>query len=83
VTAQIIMLAAAAGGYLDEIPTDDIQAFEQALLAHFEAEYPALYAGQGNPLEYLEDVRAALAEAMRENVYDNFRATWFNRRLGL
>jgi len=82
-SAQIIMLAAATEGYLDGIPTDDILAFERALLAHFEAEYPALYAGPGHTSEYLDEVRAALAETMREGSRDDFRTAWSRRRLGL
>lgn len=84
-SAQIIMLAAAADGYLDDISTDDILAFEQALLAHCAAEYPALYARPGHSPEFLADVRAALAAIMRaEDIRrEDFRAAWFRRRLGL
>jgi len=77
-TEQIIMLAAAAEGHLDDIPTDDILTFERALLAHIEAEYPALYARRGHSPEFLEDVRAMLAETV-----EDFRTGWFRRRLGL
>jgi len=77
-TAQIIMLAAAADGHLDDIPTDDILAFERALLAHIQVEYPTLYTRRGHSPELLEEVRAMLAEFM-----EDFRTVWFRRRLGL
>jgi F-type H+/Na+-transporting ATPase subunit alpha len=76
-TEQIIMLAAATGGYLDDIPTDDILAFEEALLSHFETEYPALYASREHAVEFLAEVRAALEETM-----EDFKSNWFRRRLG-
>ncbi len=77
-TAQIIMLAAAVDGYLDDIPTDDILAFERALLAHIETHYPTLYTRRGHSKEFLEEARALLAEMM-----EDFRAAWFRRRLEL
>ncbi len=76
--AQIIMLAAAAEGHLDDIPTDDILAFERALLTYVEAETPSLYARRGYAPTFLEEVRAMLAEMM-----EDFRTAWFKRRLGL
>lgn len=77
-TAQIIMLAAAADGHLDDIPADDILAFERALLAHIQVGYPTLYTRRGHSPELLEEVRAMLAEFM-----EDFRTVWFRRRLGL
>jgi len=76
--AQTIMLAAAADGHLDDIPIDDILAFERALLAYVEAENPALYARRGYAPAFLEEVRAMLAEVM-----EDFRTAWFRRRLEL
>ncbi len=76
--AQIIMLAAAAEGYLDDIPINDILPFERALLAHVEAEYPALYVRRGHSPTFLEEVRTMLAEVM-----EDFRTAWFRRRLEL
>lgn len=75
---QIIMLSAAADGHLDDIPIDDILPFERALLAHIEAEYPALVTRRGHSADFLDDVRAMLAETV-----EDFRAGWFRRRLGL
>jgi F-type H+-transporting ATPase subunit alpha len=77
-SAQIIMLTAAADGHLDDIPTDDIVVFERALLTRIQAEYPALYARRGYSSGFLEEVRAMLAEFM-----EDFRTTWSGRRLGL
>ncbi len=76
--AQIIMLAAAAEGYLDDVPAGDVPAFERALLAHFEVEYPTLWARPGRSLEFLDDVRAALAQTAND-----FLAAWFRRRSGV
>ncbi|HOU14952.1 MAG TPA: F0F1 ATP synthase subunit alpha [Anaerolineae bacterium] len=76
--AQIIMLAAAAEGYLDDVPAAEVPAFEQALLAHFAVEYPALCGRPGRSLEFLDDVRVALAQTT-----DDFRATWFRRSSGV
>jgi F-type H+-transporting ATPase subunit alpha len=82
-SAQIIMLTAAADGYLDDISTDDILAFEQMLLAHIEVKYPALYTRGGYTPEFLDEVRAMLVETMSEFSPEDFRATWFGRRIGL
>jgi F-type H+-transporting ATPase subunit alpha len=76
--AQIIMLAAAADGHLDDIPTDDILSFERAFLAHIQVEYPALVTRRGHSTQFLEDVRAMLAETA-----EDFRTGWLRRRLGL
>jgi len=76
--AQIIMLAAAADGHLDDIPTADILAFERAFLTHVEDEYPELYNRRGRSMEFLEDVRAMLAETV-----EDFRTAWLRRRIGL
>jgi len=76
--AQIIMLAAAADGHLDDIPTADILAFERAFLAHVEDEYPELYNRRGRSMEFLEDVRVMLAETV-----EDFRTAWLRRRIGL
>ncbi len=75
-SAQIIMLAAAAAGYLDDVPTDDILTFERAFLAHFAAEHPALYARPGRSPQFLDDVRTSLAQTA-----DDFRATWSRKRV--
>ena len=74
--AQIIMLEAAAEGFLDDVPINAISAFERAFIVHFESEHPALVSRTGDRSECtLDDVRDVLAETA-----EAFRATWFQKR---
>lgn len=72
--AQIIMLAMAAEGYLDDILPDEIPAFERAFLAHFAAAHPTLYARAGRSPQFLEEIRAVLPQTA-----EDFRVAWIRK----
>lgn len=73
--AQIVMLEAVAGGYLDDVSIDALATFERALIAYFEAEHLALFSQLARAEELPDDVRVALNQAI-----EDFRATWFGKR---
>ena len=68
---QIISIFAGTQGILDELPVNQVQAFEAALLRHFEDEFP----------EHLEEIEskgvlsAELTAALKD-VMSNFKAHW-------
>lgn len=73
--AQIVMLATAAEGLLDDVPIDAIATFERDFIAYFEIEHPALFS-QIERGESDEETRAALLETAAD-----FRTAWFKRRM--
>ncbi len=73
--AQVVILFATTQGYLDEIPLGEINTFEKELLAHFEHEYPQIFAQINRSAEITEETRAAL-----EEILESFRAAWLEGR---
>ena len=43
VERQVVSIYAGTKGYLDEIPTEKVQAYERELLAYIEAKHPAVF----------------------------------------
>jgi F-type H+-transporting ATPase subunit alpha len=68
--AQITILLAAIEGFLDEVPPEDVPAFENGLLARFEAERPGLYNQINRSGELTEEAREELMA-----MYTEYRAT--------
>lgn len=68
---QIVVLSAATGGFLDDIPTKTISAFERALLAHFSQEHPELI----HQLDYSGSLSEPTRQLLRQALAD-FHATW-------
>jgi len=69
--AQISILLAAVEGVLDDVPPEDVPAFESGLLARFETEHPGLYHQINRSGELTEEARQALMTMFAE-----YRATW-------
>jgi F-type H+-transporting ATPase subunit alpha len=69
---QVLMLRAAAEGYLDDVPLEDVRAFERAFLAHFAAEYPQLMSQVDRMGETFEEFGTVFSEAIEQ-----FRTAWF------
>jgi len=69
--AQTSILLAAVEGVLDDVPPEDVPAFESGLLARFEAEHPGLYHQINRSGELAEEARQALMTMFAE-----YRATW-------
>ncbi len=70
-TQQVVSIFAGTQGLLDDVPPDQVLAFEADLLRHFEDEFP-------EHIQELEETGALsgeLAEAMKKVVTD-FRAHW-------
>jgi F-type H+-transporting ATPase subunit alpha len=68
---QIITLLAAIEGYLDDVPVNDVLAFERALQTHFETEYPVLVQQINRHGEWTDDIRAQM-----EAILTDFQAAW-------
>jgi F-type H+-transporting ATPase subunit alpha len=68
---QLIVLSAATGGFLDDIPAKTIPAFERALLAHFGQEHPELT----HQLDYSSSLTDPTRQLLRQTLTD-FHATW-------
>ncbi len=68
---QILMLLAASAGYLDDVPSEDIRAFERAFLAHFKAEHPTVMSQLNRTGEITDEFRGVFEEAI-----EAFRASW-------
>ncbi len=65
------MLKAASEGYLDDIPTQDIHAFERAFLGHFRAVHPTSISQLDRTGLEDDEFTTTFTEAIRA-----FRATW-------
>lgn len=63
---QIVTLAAAVEGYLDDCPLDQIPQFEAGLLAHFEKEQPEFI----RQLNYSGKLSEAMQTVLRETIED-------------
>jgi len=69
--SQILILLATTEGILDDVPLDEISAFERALLDHLKTEHPELLHQINHSGELEEQARATLLEAMQ-----SYSATW-------
>ncbi len=65
--SQTLILLAATEGILDNVPIDEISAFEKALLDHLQSEHPELIHQINHSGELEDKVRATLLEAMRNH----------------
>jgi F-type H+-transporting ATPase subunit alpha len=73
-TEQIIVLVAATGGYMDDVPPVDIPAFEEHVLRFLKSELPALHVEVNRAGELDDEMREALTSALTE-----YRAVWAQR----
>ncbi len=72
--SQILILLAATEGILDNVPIDEISAFEKALLDHLQSEHPELIHQINHSGELEEKARATLLEAMQ-----NYGTAWIEK----
>ncbi len=64
--AQIVILLAAIEGFLDDVPLEDVPAFERGLLLHLQAEHPGLYHHIDRSGELDEETRDILLTMLAE-----------------
>ena len=69
--AQVAILLVAVEGFLDDVPAEDVPAFESGLLARFEAGYPELYHQINRSGELTKEAREVLMAMFAE-----YRTTW-------
>jgi F0F1-type ATP synthase alpha subunit len=62
--SQIAILLMTTEGYLDDIPIENVSAFEAELLARFKAEHPGLYEQVNRSGEISAEMRERLVETM-------------------
>jgi F-type H+-transporting ATPase subunit alpha len=72
--AQVVVLVAATGGYLDDVSPAQVPAFERLLLDRFRSEYPAQYERINREGDLDDDARTTLTAALTE-----YRAAWARR----
>ncbi|MCR4405799.1 MAG: F0F1 ATP synthase subunit alpha [Anaerolineae bacterium] len=77
IAAQVIILLAAIEGFLDDIPPEDVPAFERGLLSRFQAEHPGLYHHIDRSGELDEKTREILLAMLAE-----YHATWSGGKVG-
>ncbi len=68
---ELLMLKAASEGYLDDIPMQDIHAFERAFLAHFRTAHPTAISQLDRTGLEDDELTITFAEAIA-----TFRTTW-------
>ncbi len=73
-TAQLVILLAATEGYLDDIPLQDVPAFERGLLTRFETEHPELI----RQLQQGDELTEEIQEVLRKTIADQLTA-WLER----
>jgi F-type H+-transporting ATPase subunit alpha len=71
---QIIVLVAATGGYMDDVPPADIPVFEDQVLQFLRSELPGLHAEINRTGELDDEMSEALTDVLTE-----YRATWAQR----
>lgn len=74
-TEQIVVLLAATGGYLDEVPTEEIRDFEASLLARMKAEHPIMTAQLNRTGELTDEIREAFLGTLHAHL-----AEWPERK---
>jgi len=72
---QILMLRAAAEGYLDDVEVSGLRAFERTFLAHFRSEHPGVAANMDRSGEWPDEFDEIFREAIA-----SFRSDWFGRQ---
>lgn len=65
---QVVVLLAATGGFLDEVPIEELAAFERSLLVRVTAEYPILTAQLNRTGELTEELCAAFRGSLQAHV---------------
>jgi F-type H+-transporting ATPase subunit alpha len=71
---QIIVLLAATGGHMDDVPPADIPVFEEQVLRFLRSEVPGFDAEMNRTGELDDEMRGALTDALTE-----YRAAWAQR----
>jgi len=72
---EILVLTMAGGGYVDDVPEQELLAFEGAFLAHFRTEHPAVLSQVDRTGTLPEEFAEAFTEAIQ-----SFRTSWFRER---
>jgi F-type H+-transporting ATPase subunit alpha len=70
---QIVILYAAVNGYLDAVPVALVKAYEEALFAFMESQYPAVLASIGELKDLSDDTEKNLAQAVSRFTQDFLR----------
>ncbi|RMF19367.1 MAG: F0F1 ATP synthase subunit alpha [Candidatus Dadabacteria bacterium] len=65
VERQVVSIYAGTNGYLDPLPTADVQRFEQELLAYIDASHPDLLKDIAEKKDLSDDIRERLDNAIR------------------
>ncbi len=73
VESQIVILYAAVGGHIDDVPVDAVRAFERGFLSFLEERYPHALESLRTERRLSEDVRTVLEEALAK-FREGFRA---------
>ncbi len=73
--SQIVVLRAVTGGYMDDVPLDELQAFESALLERTIAEHPAFIGQLNRTGELTAEIREGFEETLTRHC-----AAWRARR---
>jgi F-type H+-transporting ATPase subunit alpha len=70
---QIVILYAAVHGYLDAVPVDQINAYEEALFTFMETQYPVVLHSIQELKDLSEDTEKILVQAMGRFTQDFLR----------
>ena len=70
---QIVILYAAVNGYLDGVPMEQVKAYEQALFAFMESQYPDVLPSIGKLKDLSEDTEKILVQAVSRFTQDFLR----------
>jgi F-type H+-transporting ATPase subunit alpha len=74
---QVIVLFAATEGYIDEVPVDEIRAFERGLLKQLRSERPSMLAQLNRSGEMSDEMRAAFRTSI-----ESYLEAWTRGRPG-
>jgi F-type H+/Na+-transporting ATPase subunit alpha len=70
---QIVILYAAINGYLDAVPAEQVKAYEEALFAFIEAQYPAVFQSIGELKDLSAETEKVLVQAVSRFTGDFLR----------
>jgi F-type H+-transporting ATPase subunit alpha len=66
VASQVLVIWAATGGHLDDVPVEDVRRFETELLRFVENSHPGLLQNIREKQSLTDDIKADLAQALTD-----------------